>query len=90
MSIRMARSVLLEQDKNHVNVCGDNCKYVINEMLDFMKDEYMREYYERLELLDSPLKKCELLNVLLKVKDCIKEIEEELDISFKDELSKGR
>lgn len=88
MSIRMSRSVLLEQDKRHLNICGDNCKYAVNEILDFIKDEYIREYYRRLELFDEYPEKCDLLNILLKVQDCIKEIEEELDISFKDKLLK--
>ena len=86
MSIRTTRSILLEQDDRHINVCGVNCEYVLDEILDFMKDEYIRTYQRHFELYDRSPGKCELLKVLLKVKDCIKEIEEELDISFKEQI----
>ena len=88
MSIRTTRSVLLEQDKDKISVCGNNCKYVVNEILDFMKDEHIRKYYEHFELYERSLDKCELLDVLLKVKDKIKEIEEDLDINIMNTVKK--
>lgn len=88
--MKIKRSILLEQGNNFINICGDNCEYIIDEILDFMKEEDIKEYYRHFEMYDRSPEKCKLLNVLFKVQDYIKEIESELEISFRDRIIKDR
>lgn len=81
MSIKIAKSIMLEQDNKCINVCGDNCKYIIDELLKFMKDEYISQY-KNLQLSDSELAKCELLYIYGKMQQYMSELENELDVDF--------